>query len=211
VEATLSIISGLRIRHPSIPIYYILGNWDIVYQRQIKKQLTEAGAISLESPFSAPVKISRKHSHIWLGKGFYYYSDIRDCPIEDNEFFISLIHYPWNSEVERRAGFSAVPAGKFLIRPAMDTPLESRKVFVKANLFLAGHTHGGQIRLPFIGSLYPIQYAKGLYNVYGRTLYVSAGLGTAADIVRIRFNNPPEINLIQLHCSTMNSDTHKGN
>ncbi|KAF0106858.1 MAG: hypothetical protein FD146_2216 [Anaerolineaceae bacterium] len=71
-------------------------------------------------------------------------------------------------------------------------------------LFLSGHTHGGQIRLPFYGALitfsdYGKQYEMGRYQVGPTTLYVSRGLGMEGlDMPRIRFLCPPEIVLFEL-------------
>lgn len=72
------------------------------------------------------------------------------------------------------------------------------------DLYLCGHTHGGQVRLPFIGPLITSsqlgrQYVMGLY-VKGRTrLYVSRGVGLEGlGAPRIRFLSPPEIALITL-------------
>jgi predicted MPP superfamily phosphohydrolase len=59
---------------------------------------------------------------------------------------------------------------------------------------LAGHTHGGQVDLPFYGPpVLPIryrQYAAGLFTVNGRRLYVNRGLGF---LRQVRFNCRPEI------------------
>ena len=68
------------------------------------------------------------------------------------------------------------------------------------NLILAGHTHGGQIRLPFVGALltasrYGNKYAKGLIQEDGKTMITTAGIGTS--ILPIRFNCPPEIVVIE--------------
>jgi predicted MPP superfamily phosphohydrolase len=71
-------------------------------------------------------------------------------------------------------------------------------------LFFAGHTHGGQIRLPFYGALitfsdYGKQYEMGRYQVGPTTLYVSRGLGMEGlDMPRMRFLCPPEIVLFEL-------------
>jgi predicted MPP superfamily phosphohydrolase/dolichol kinase len=73
------------------------------------------------------------------------------------------------------------------------------------DLCLAGHTHGGQIRLPFIGPLVtlskvPRNLARGYHDV-GRThLNVSAGIGSehADGIPPIRIHCPPEMTLIEL-------------
>jgi predicted MPP superfamily phosphohydrolase len=66
---------------------------------------------------------------------------------------------------------------------------------------LAGHTHCGQIRLPLIGALstmsaYGDRYACGLIRENGRTLIVSAGLGTS--ILPLRLGAVPDMWLIRL-------------
>jgi hypothetical protein len=73
------------------------------------------------------------------------------------------------------------------------------------NLYLAGHTHGGQVRLPFYGALvtfsrYGKQYEMGQYQVGGTTLYVSRGLGMdGTPLPRVRFLCPPEIAIFTLN------------
>lgn len=68
-----------------------------------------------------------------------------------------------------------------------------------ADLYLAGHTHGGQIRLPLYGALLTAteagkQYEMGRYDVGGMTLYVSRGVGMEGMAApRARFLCPPEI------------------
>ena len=72
------------------------------------------------------------------------------------------------------------------------------------NLYLTGHTHGGQFRLPFYGALitdsrYNKKFEKGLYILGNTTMYVSAGLGMAGGVApRIRFLCPPEVVVIDL-------------
>ena len=71
------------------------------------------------------------------------------------------------------------------------------------DLVLSGHAHGGQFRLPFIGGLIaPDQgllprYDAGLFTDGNANMIVSRGLGNS--IIPIRFNNRPEIVLIELH------------
>jgi uncharacterized protein len=63
----------------------------------------------------------------------------------------------------------------------------------------AGHTHGGQIRLPPIPALTPIgsgRFVAGWYRDTFAPLYVSRGIGTTA--IRARFLCPPEIALFTL-------------
>jgi hypothetical protein len=72
------------------------------------------------------------------------------------------------------------------------------------DLYLAGHTHGGQIRLPFYGavitfSVYGKKYEMGNYIVGPTTLYVSRGIGMeGGPLPRARFLCPPEIVLVEL-------------
>ena len=75
---------------------------------------------------------------------------------------------------------------------------------LRINLYLAGHTHGGQVRLPFYGALwanskYGKQFEMGLYHLGTTTLFVSRGLGfTGGPAPRIRFLCPPEVVVIDL-------------
>jgi uncharacterized protein len=68
-------------------------------------------------------------------------------------------------------------------------------------LTLAGHTHGGQVRLPFVGPLivpsrFGRKYAAGHVVEDGRHLFVTTGLGTS--ILPLRLGVPPEIALLSL-------------
>jgi len=65
---------------------------------------------------------------------------------------------------------------------------------------LAGHTHGGQVRLPFLGALVlpPMgkNYAEGHFQIGHMQLYVNRGIGTVG--VPFRLNCPPEITIFTL-------------
>jgi predicted MPP superfamily phosphohydrolase len=68
-------------------------------------------------------------------------------------------------------------------------------------LMLAGHTHCGQVSLPLIGPLktmsaYGKRYACGRIDEAGRTLFVTAGLGTSG--VPVRIGAPPDMWLLTL-------------
>lgn len=70
------------------------------------------------------------------------------------------------------------------------------------DLILTGHAHGGQFRLPLIGGLiapnqglFP-KYDDGLYSEGNTNMIVSRGLGNS--IIPFRFNNRPEVVLIEL-------------
>lgn len=71
-----------------------------------------------------------------------------------------------------------------------------------AELILAGHTHGGQLRLPGIGALVtncdlPRQQARGLSDWQGVPMNVSAGMG-ASPYSNYRLLTPPEATLLTL-------------
>jgi predicted MPP superfamily phosphohydrolase len=101
--------------------------------------------------------------------------------IEDNHSFrIFLYHTPDLAPVAARLGY---------------------------DLQLSGHTHGGQVRLPFYGalftgSLYGKQFESGLYQMNEMKLYITRGIGLeGAGAPRVRFLCPPEIILWEISSS----------
>lgn len=73
------------------------------------------------------------------------------------------------------------------------------------DLQLSGHTHGGQVRIPFYGALYAAslygkKFESGRRQVGEMTLYVSRGIGLeGGGAPRLRFNCAPEIILWELY------------
>lgn len=70
----------------------------------------------------------------------------------------------------------------------------------KFDLQLSGHSHGGQVSLPFIKLVTPPmghKYPIGQYQVGDLIQYTSRGVGTSG--IRARFNCRPEITVITLH------------
>ena len=71
----------------------------------------------------------------------------------------------------------------------------------KFDLMLAGHSHGGQVRIPFYGA--PVlpygvdEYDLGLFQTTAGPLYVNPGIGYIGDY-DIRFNCRPEITVIEI-------------
>ena len=68
-------------------------------------------------------------------------------------------------------------------------------------LLLAGHTHGGQVRFPLIGSIvessdFGDRYVRGHVFENNHHLFVTTGIGTS--IVPVRFGVPPEIVLVTI-------------
>ncbi|PIZ95131.1 MAG: hypothetical protein COX81_01555 [Candidatus Magasanikbacteria bacterium CG_4_10_14_0_2_um_filter_37_12] len=70
------------------------------------------------------------------------------------------------------------------------------------DLMLAGHTHGGQIRLPFIGpvgrvdEIIPAEWYQGLHDANNFKLFVTSGTGESG--TRARLFNPPEVVLLTI-------------
>lgn len=79
------------------------------------------------------------------------------------------------------------------------------------DFYLAGHTHGGQIRLPIFGailtaSVYWKKYEQGLYKIGETTLYVNRGIGMEGrGAPRVRFLCPPEIVVVDLNPISTNN------
>ncbi len=71
---------------------------------------------------------------------------------------------------------------------------------ISYDLTLAGHSHNGQVRLPFIGAIYTPKGAKKYYKEYYKVkntdMYISNGLGTT--IMNLRLFNKPSISLYRL-------------
>ncbi len=79
------------------------------------------------------------------------------------------------------------------------------------DLILSGHTHGGQVRLPFIGALVtncslPPRLASGLIRFGSTLLHTSQGLGTSK-YAPFRFLCPPEATMLELRRERRDHDS----
>lgn len=81
------------------------------------------------------------------------------------------------------------------------SPVLFESINNKTDLAFAGHSHGGQVRLPVIGSLWTPEgtgkYDSGWYKEGQAKMYVSRGIGNS--ILPIRFNCKPEIAYIKVN------------
>lgn len=96
--------------------------------------------------------------------------------------------------------FAAVPVGARAI-VMMHDPANAPDLGPQTVVALAGHTHGGQVRLPGIGALItpgraPREHAYGWIAGAPAPTWVSAGVGTS--ILPVRFNCPPETVILRL-------------
>lgn len=87
--------------------------------------------------------------------------------------------------------------------PDYATHIQSHPASQSIGLMLSGHTHGGQIRLPFIGALVlpPMgqKFVEGWFQFNRMKLYVNRGIGTIG--VPFRLDCPPEITVFTLRAS----------
>jgi hypothetical protein len=96
-----------------------------------------------------------------------------------------------------------VPANEPVVLLAHEPDFADQACHFPIDLQLSGHSHGGQVRLPFLPPLYLPDMAKkyvlGTYQVGPLPLYTNAGLGTVD--VAVRLNCPPEVTLLTLRSS----------
>ncbi len=95
-----------------------------------------------------------------------------------------------------------IPAGSFKILFSHSPELYRQGHKYGFNLFVAGHTHGGQICLPgsialIKGARIPQKLIKGRWRYKNMTGYTTSGAGSSGNVIA-RFNCPPEIALLTL-------------
>ena len=80
------------------------------------------------------------------------------------------------------------------------------------DIYLAGHTHGGQVRIPFYGAVITMsrfgkRYEAGLYSMRDTRMYVNRGLGLEGGWApRIRLFCRPEVTVLNLQSPTGRSN-----
>jgi predicted MPP superfamily phosphohydrolase len=97
-----------------------------------------------------------------------------------------------------------IPAGAFKILLAHTPEIFAEAAAAGIDLYLCGHTHAGQVCLPWIGppllnAVCPRAYTRGRWQHAGMQAYTSAGLGCS--MAPVRYNCPPEIVMIELRKS----------
>ncbi|UCC29772.1 MAG: metallophosphoesterase [Phycisphaerales bacterium] len=155
------------------PIYAVLGNHD---------NPAMATAPDIPLVFLRNESVSLRHSGgvfelAGLDQGLFGAEDMRTAlgGTRRHDFTILLAHYP--STVFR------LPPGRVALQ-------------------LSGHTHGGQIRLPYLGCIWandriPLRMSRGLHTVAGTILHTSPGIGVCPPIP-VRINCPAEVTLLAL-------------
>lgn len=100
----------------------------------------------------------------------------------------------------RTSTYKSIPEKQKIIS-MFHSPALFKAVKDKTDLAFAGHSHGGQIRIPFIGPIWTPtgtdKYVAGWFEEEKAKMYVSRGIGNS--ILPIRFNCRPEIAFIKVH------------
>jgi predicted MPP superfamily phosphohydrolase len=165
-----------RLRAPA-GVFAVLGNHDRLFNGpRVRDALTSAGIRVLED---TAVAVPTPSGPVWVAGVSDYWTGPHDIEaalraVTDTVAPVLLVTH--NPDL-----FPSVPA--------------------RATLTLAGHTHGGQVRLPLIGapivpSAYGQRYARGLVVERGRHLFVSTGIGTSD--LPVRLGVPPTIFVLTL-------------
>jgi uncharacterized protein len=160
-----------------IPSFAVLGNHDYrMNPKAVRQMLSSCGVTDLTNTVFT---LTREGQHLHLcGVDDVWFGDVRledvTARLIDNSAAILLAHEP--DFADRSAA-----TGKF-------------------DLQISGHTHGGQVVLPFYGPpLLPHlghKYPSGLYQVGNMFQYTNRGVGMHS--LAVRFNCPPEITIFEL-------------
>jgi hypothetical protein len=173
------ILNGLECRER----YACLGNHDLLVNAQMVTEALEANGIKVLC--NSYVPLERGGGRLWLAGV--------DDPVEgrpDPEIAIP----------ETIRGISNEPVVLLSHAPDYVDLLRNLPLSQSIGLVLSGHTHGGQVRLPFSRPFHlPTlgrHYVAGWFRVDNMQLYVNRGLGTVE--LPFRFNCPPEISVFTL-------------
>lgn len=164
----------LKNLHAPLGVYAVLGNHDWWYNAPKVRTALEANGI----------KVLENESVELNGPG--------------GPFVLVGLADLWEGQQRVQETIAKIPAGPPVIalthNPDIFPQLPQRVM-----LLLAGHTHGGQVRFPLIGTVvhssrYGDRYVAGHVVENGHHLFVTTGIGTS--IVPVRFGVPPEIVLL---------------
>lgn len=167
-----------RLKAP-LGVYSILGNHDSYFGvHLIRKMLSDGNVILIEN----------SNKKISTPKGDFYLAGIAD-PITQNYFY--------------RPTFAGIPQGAPVVFLS-HSPDVFREIPPAASVMFSGHTHGGQVKLPFIGKIaknlkFEKGASEGLFQKDGKTAYITRGLGTSR--IPVRFLTPPTITIVTLYKS----------
>jgi len=126
----------------------------------------------------------------------------QSLPIEKDgkRFWLSGVDDVLAGAPDLDATLHKIPADEAVVLMAHEPDFADYVARYRIDLQLSGHTHGGQVRFPFLPPLYlpalAKKYIRGLYKIRDLTLYTNIGLGTVR--IPMRFNCPAEITLLTI-------------
>ena len=125
----------------------------------------------------------------------------RIISIDGQEFVLAGVSDVWN-DGNISETLIGVEEDQEVILLAHNPDVILSKITTLADLVISGHTHAGQIRLPWLGSVSPLPtilgrgHDVGLFSFDDEQLFISAGLGETGP--RARLFNPPEMSILQI-------------
>ncbi len=193
LEPDIIVFTGDALRHPKgLP----------VFRRTMAALEAPLGKFAIYGNFDAPY---RNDFDLFAETGFQLLQDRSVTVTKDGDrIVISGLDSDRRSRRNLPALLDPVPPDKFSILLHHTSNHIEDLAGLNVDLYLAGHTHGGQIALPFYGAIITLQkhgkkYESGLYRVDNTTLYVNRGIGfEARPAPKARFLAPPEITLLTL-------------
>ena len=120
---------------------------------------------------------------------------VNRCELLREGVWMCGVDDPVDGDPDPTAAFGPVPEDAFAILLSHAPDVVYKRGWERADLVICGHTHCGQVHLPFVGPLVtlsdaPRRYRHGLLIEGGRAFYTSAGAG---HVTRLRFLCRPEI------------------
>lgn len=166
-----TIVSRIQAHHG---ILAVLGNHDLAEMAQ------ELEAMGVRLLLNEAVELRQGNGSVWV------------AGVDDPHFF---------GCDDLEASLAPVPPGAFKILLAHSPEMFEEASRAGVQLYLCGHTHGGQINLPWVGPVFlnaacPRAYSRGEWKHSGMQGYTNAGLGVS--LAPVRFHCPPEAALIEL-------------
>ncbi len=169
---------------------------------------------SILSGIRCPLRYSTLGNHDMMVGGRYIYGDLESqglpvlrnsaIPIERDGKRLWLVGLgsacAADAAPDRAIPASAVREKEAMIVLAHEPDILPEIAKYNADLMLSGHTHGGQVRIPFLPPLFLPEYGKryveGWFRLGPTQLYVNRGIGAIG--LPFRLNCPPEITLLTL-------------
>jgi predicted MPP superfamily phosphohydrolase len=126
----------------------------------------------------------------------------RAVPIErgGRRFWLAGIDDVLIGTPDLKGALRDVPPSEPVVLLVHEPDFADRSANHSVDLQLSGHSHGGQVRIPWVGAIYlpPMgrKYPRGLRKIKNLMLYTNVGLGTL--YIPVRFACAPEITFITL-------------